>query len=295
MPHGGSPCFSRTGNNFMTRPLYDQAQQVFQSIKETATIVLFLDFDGTLVPFANTPQDVILSRKVRALLKKLADHSRCRLIIITGRTRGEIKDFIDLKGVTYAAVHGMYIEFSSGEIFQWKDHAQAKGALKEIRDKAQDILSREPGVLIEDKGLTVALHYRMVPQQRKTTVIEQFTNIVDRANSKHVLHKLKGSDVLEVRPNGWNKGKAVETILHRMDATTDFLTIYVGDDTTDEDAFRVLSDKGITIVVRNGIERTTHATYFLETPADVHCFLGDLLHFLNIGRSTQTTYLHREC
>ena len=114
----------------MASYLYEKASEVFQGIKEASAIALFLDFDGTLVPYENSPTEVYLPQKIRSLLKKLAEHSRCRLAVITGRTLAEIKHLVDIKGLTYAAVHGWEIEFSSGEIFQWNGYNQTKKTME---------------------------------------------------------------------------------------------------------------------------------------------------------------------
>lgn len=261
----------------MDNNLYDQASEVFQAIKETSTIALFLDFDGTLIPFANSPADVHIPQKVRTLLKKLAEHPQCRLAIITGRTLEEIKQLVAIKGLTYAAVHGWEIEFSSGEMFQWNGYNQTKEAMDAIKAKAENIFAGEQGVILEDKGVTMALHYRMVPQEKSKIIIDDFTRLVDEMNTNSCFQILQGSKVLEVRPRGWDKGKAVSVILESMETISGILPIYIGDDTTDEDAFRMLLGKGITIVVLNGRKRSTHATYSLETPSEVHRFLADVL------------------
>jgi len=121
--------------------------------------------------------------------------------------------------------------------------------------------------------LTLAFHYRMVEKEKSQEMIDKFLNLVNKVGNPNSIDVLHGSKVVEIRPKGWNKGKAVELILKKVSKNKNFLPIYIGDDTTDEDAFNSIGNKGITIFVENDEERSTSAQYSLKNPNEVLDFL----------------------
>ncbi len=235
-------------------------------------IFLFLDYDGTLVSFKNKPDEVKTPGKVKNTLENFSDNPNCKLVIITGRTLDEIKKLVNIKNIVYAAVHGLKIKYPDGNEFVWKKAEKNKSVLKQIKKQTNEEFRDEKNVFIEDKKLTLAFHYRKLAEEKTSFFVEKFVSIVKKYDQNNELDVLKGSKVVEVRPRGWDKGKAVETIIENFD-NKNFLSVYLGDDTTDEDAFRFLKNKGLTVFVSNNSDDETYADFFLKNPDDVYRFL----------------------
>lgn len=286
MPTGGSKTFSENGKKSMPKYLFDELNVILELIKESDCILLFLDYDGTLVSFRSRPKDVKTPEHVKQALTYLCKKQEFSIFIITGRSLGEIKNLVDIRGINYAALHGLIIEFSDGTKKYWNPPQSDLILIENIIKDAQIYFKNESGVLIEDKNYSVAFHYRMVPKDRKDELIELFLNLVRKIDTSEKLDLLRGAEVIEVRPNNWNKGKAVEFILEKFISNYKVLPIYIGDDKTDEDAFHYLTNKGITIYVKNENCRETEASYWVDNPQKVLEFLKSI-YTVSLEKNTQ--------
>lgn len=260
----------------MTEHIYNHLNIIYYKIDKADKIYLFLDYDGTLVYFKNRPKDVITPDKVKTILHNLSQNPKFNIFIISGRTLHEIKQLIDIKGLSFAALHGLQIELSSGKSFFWKEVKNLRPTLEKLKEILLYKFKDEKGLFIEDKELTLALHYRLLPKEKTKDVIENFSNIFKKINNNNTLEVIYGAKVIEARPKGWHKGKAVELILKNISENINFLPIYIGDDITDEDAFKQLGKKGITIYVTNGSKSPTAARYYLKNPDEVINFIQSL-------------------
>lgn len=235
-------------------------------------ILLMLDFDGTLAPIGKSPKEVVLGPEARKVLQEILKNSQVRLSIISGRSLADIKKRVGLEGVYYAGCHGLEME---GPDFRYL-HPGAKAARPGIRSIARDLrlrLSALPGIAIEDKGLTIAVHFRQAgvsaARLAKKTV-EQLA----RGHCKKI-GIMPGRKVLEIMPRvPGGKGLAVRRLLRLFDHRKPF-PVYVGDDLTDEEAFRAIKGRGLSILVENR-ERSseTFADYRLSSIAHVREFLN---------------------
>jgi trehalose-phosphatase len=234
-------------------------------------LFIFLDFDGTLAPIARTPDKAILPRKAKELLKRLRDNPRLKLTIISGRSIEDIKNKIGLKGVIYSGNHGLEIE---GPKINFK-HVVPSGyrmIIEHIKNNLEQKISPFDGAFVEDKGLSLSLHYRLVDKNKISALKTIFR---EETVSHLVRNKIKikpGKMVLEVRPPvEWNKGKVVLWLLSRQLSAlkkNDVLPVYIGDDETDEDAFKALKNKGLTIFV--GQNKSSGANYYLKDQGEVN-------------------------
>lgn len=260
----------------MPEYLFDHTQEIFESIEQADETVLFLDYDGTLVSFKDKPTEVITPAKVRTVLKKLIQIPTFTVFIVSGRTLHEIKNLLDIEGLSFAALHGLQIELSDGKSFSWKTAERAKPFLEKIKEKALYEFKNEKGIYIEDKEFTLAFHYRLLPEKKIKEATEKFIKTVEKIDKENMLEIIRGSKVVEARPKGWHKGKATEHILNNIGYTNIF-PVYIGDDTTDEDAFRYIGNHGLTIFVSNNSKKSSSAQYWLKNPDDVLLFLESLL------------------
>jgi len=235
--------------------------------------VLFLDYDGTLTPIVSRPELAVLSDERRALLKRVA--ARIPTAIISGRGRRDVKDLVGIPELAYAGSHGFDILGPDGTSV---DHAVADWIEPLISRTAAELkpkLESIDGVVIEEKGFSLAVHYRLADE----TLVPKVEAAVDAAVSMDGrLKKASGKRVFELRPDvDWDKGKALLFLLEALDLDrSDVVPIYIGDDVTDEDAFGVLEGWGVGILVSE-VPRTTKAAYWMQAPWEVYAFLGRLI------------------
>ncbi len=241
-------------------------------------VLLFLDYDGTLVKFKKRPEFAVPTRRVIRLLEKLKGNNSVSVTIITGRPLDQIRDMAGVPGINYSASHGQQMRMADGDTFEWEKARKAGPLIKRIKSAAEKELHGISGILIEDKKTSLAVHYRKVGRKDVPGIKSSVTKLFKKLNSGGILGMIEGSDVMEIRPRGWDKGKAVKMIMKRYRPSA---VIYIGDDTTDEDAFRALRSNvhAITIWVRNGSKRQTYACYSLKDPEEVLGFLDWLSSF----------------
>jgi len=238
-------------------------------------ILLFLDFDGTLSPIAKKPTEASLPEKTKKTLIELSKSKKCKLVIISGRALKDIKKKVNVRGIIYAGNHGLQIE-GPGIKLDKGVSAGYKNILKKIRNELAKRITRIKGAFMEDKGLSLSLHYRMVREKEISLIKYIFREVTGRYSSKNFFKVENGKKLLEIRPNvNWDKGKAVLWLLSKRQfifKDDKMLPIYIGDDVTDEDAFRVLKNKGISVFVGSP-DKKSQAKYYLKSPEEVTCFL----------------------
>ncbi|MDD5383018.1 MAG: trehalose-phosphatase [Candidatus Margulisbacteria bacterium] len=229
--------------------------------------LLLLDYDGTLTPIKKHPKLARLSPNRKILLRKLARHPEIRMAIISGRKLADIKKMVGIPGLIYVGNHGFEID-AGGKYWLYPAAKKFIARLKTVKAALKKNI-RYRGVFIEDKGLTLSVHYRLLSEKVFSAFKALFTRTVKSWGK--TIKLTHGKKVFEIRPPiNWNKGKAIKWIIKRLKLKK-HLPIYIGDDRTDEDAFRALKKKGITILV--GKNRKTAAIFTLNDINDVYKFL----------------------
>jgi trehalose-phosphatase len=235
------------------------------------SLVIFLDYDGTLTPIVSRPDQAVLMDSVRAILRKLA--AKMPVAILSGRELKDVRKRVGIDGIVYAGSHGFDIAGPRGlHRQQAREFLPALDlAEKELREKLAGIA----GALIERKCFSIATHYRNVNETEVPRIEGAVSEIIERHRK---LRSIDGKKVYELLPNiEWDKGKAVLWLLEKLDVERpNALPIYIGDDRTDEDAFRALEQRGIGILVREQ-PRSTAASYSLQNPTEVERFLRKLV------------------
>jgi alpha,alpha-trehalose-phosphate synthase [UDP-forming]/trehalose-phosphatase len=222
-------------------------------------VFLFLDYDGTLTPIVNRPENAFLSERMHAILMKLNEN--IPIAIISGRSINDIKQRINIEKMIYAGNHGAEIWDGKKMVIGQQLSIKKKMLGKVIRE-LKTSLSFIDGTVIEDKGITASIHYRLVKVKDLGSVFNIFWAIIDRYEKLFTI--TSGKKVFEIRPRGiWNKGDAVNWIVETFGQ--DRYPIYIGDDTTDEDAFKVIKGKGAGI----SIGTTMEADYYLKNQKEV--------------------------
>jgi trehalose-phosphatase len=202
-------------------------------------------------------------------LEKLRDLSGIYLAIISGRSIEDVREKVGVSGITYVGNHGLEIENPAGRHKKMLA-SDRREELQRITQNLQDSLKKIPGILFEDKGPILSVHYRNVPQKFFTQVPQIVEAELQQWRKRWKM--ASGKKVSEIRPNiNFNKGKAVKEILKAF-PSQQLLPIYLGDDHTDEDAFRVLKGQGISVFIGMG-KLSSEADFFLKSPDEVQEFL----------------------
>jgi trehalose-phosphatase len=243
--------------------------------------MLLTDFDGTLTPIVERPELAVLSPGVRRLLRALAQCRGVKAGIVSGRALGDLKNRVGIRGLVYAGNHGLEID-GPGVRYVSPVAEELRPVLRAIHYVLGQTLSSVKGILLEDKGLSLSIHYRQVDRRRSSEVEHIVRHVVGTAEATGKARMTSGKKVYEVRPAvDWNKGKAVRLLMKRYGKggrRSGLVPIYLGDDATDEDAFRVVEayGDGVTVFVGEPTSNTA-ARYFLESPEEVARFLETLL------------------
>ncbi|CAK9138437.1 unnamed protein product [Ilex paraguariensis] len=220
-------------------------------------IVVFLDYDGTLSPIVNDPDRAFMSTQMRLAVREVARHFPTA--IISGRSRDKVYEFVKLDEVYYAGSHGMDI---MGPPLQLKSY-DGKYQNKALDTKGNEFTIFQPA---QDFLPAIKKDYGTL-EERIQSILTKFPRF----------HMTRGKKVLEIRPSiEWNKGHALEYLLDTLGFanSTNVLPLYIGDDRTDEDAFKVLRKRGEGYpIIVSSTPRDTMASYSLRDPSEVFSFL----------------------
>lgn len=250
----------------MCHCLFQHSTSVAAYLRAADRISLFLDYDGTLVPFVQNPAEAQLDEQTRETLARISSKSRVAVTVISGRSLADIHARINLAGLIYAGNHGLEI-CGGGLLFIEPTAAARKEELAQLSRRLAADLRGIEGAVVEYKGLTTTIHYRQAAVREIGKIENTVESAVERTPESFCTASSKMA--IEVVPRtGWHKGKAAAWINQRLGGKP--LSLFMGDDETDEDAFRALPD-GIT--VRVGGCTGTAARYCVADPSAVHEFL----------------------
>ncbi len=257
--------------------LFDQWDQIKKKLTNKH-LFLFFDYDGTLTPIVKTPQQAVISKKVKGLLKELLRKPGLALAIISGRQLKDIKNIVGLKDIIYAGNHGLEIQGPKIK-FESQVSPRIKSVIHNIYEKMVASFSGIKGVLLEDKGLTISVHYRLVNNKDMQGFLSLFSQITGPFTVNNSIKINEGKKVYEIRPMvAWDKGKTVLWLLARQQflvGEDKVFPVYFGDDLTDEDVFKVLKNKGLTVFV--GQPGISKALYYVKSTAGVTQFMKQVL------------------
>lgn len=280
---------------------YPSALTSFEQITNYAKgkrIALFLDYDGTLSPIVDNPDCAFMSDNMRAAVKKVAEYFPTA--IISGRSRDKVHEFVGLTELYYAGSHGMDIigpvrqsvsdnhpnciirstdkQKQGKEVNLFQPAAEFLPMINEVFRSLVETTKDIKGAKVENNKFCVSVHYRNVDDKSWDLVGQCVHDVLKGYPRLRLTH---GRKVLEVRPViNWDKGKAVTFLLESLGLANcdDVLPIYIGDDRTDEDAFKVLREgnKGYGILVSSA-PKESNAIYSLRDPSEVMEFLKSLV------------------
>ncbi|KAF9667390.1 hypothetical protein SADUNF_Sadunf15G0018100 [Salix dunnii] len=253
-------------------------------------IVVFLDYDGTLSPIVNDPDSAFMSDEMRAAVKEVAKYFPTA--IISGRSRDKVKGFVQLNNIYYAGSHGMDIMAPARPVRSSDGNCRTVSldrkdndvvfqpaqkflpAIQKMSKELKESIIKIPGARVENNIFCVSVHFRQVREEDCGTLEEKVKSILEHYSDFRLGW---GKKVMEIRPSiEWDKGNALEYLLDTLGLgnCTDVLPVYIGDDRTDEDAFKVIQKRGqgYPIVVTSS-PKDTKASYSLYDPSEVLAFL----------------------
>lgn len=227
--------------------------------------VFFFDYDGTLTPIVERPELAVMSQDMRGVLQGVV--KKFTTAVVSGRFREVVENFVKIEGIFYAGSHGFDIKGPKFSLIQ-PEAEKTIPLIAKITEELHKNLDSIEGLLVEEKKFSVAVHYRLVDEQQYLSTIKSFVEGIVKANPS--LRLMHGKKVFEILPAiDWNKGKAIRWIMQALNLNWEqHSVIYIGDDTTDEDAFRTVRTRGTGILVSEE-EKASCADFKLATPSEV--------------------------
>jgi trehalose 6-phosphate synthase/phosphatase len=256
------------------RRLRDELRQsLIDAFHDAKRRLLLLDYDGTLVRFASTPEAARPDDELISILNELQETPQNHVVVISGRDADTLERWLGTTGIDLVAEHGArYRKNSQGRwneaeeitVGNWKD---------ELRPVFDVFVDRTPGALLEEKSHALVWHYRRAEPGLGSQRAAELTETLEGYVANTSLHILQGHKVVEVKPSMVSKGRAAQPWLHEKPAY-DFV-FAVGDDITDEALFEALPDDGWSVKV--GIPERSSAHFFVSDVREVRQLLKDLI------------------
>ena len=241
--------------------------RVSRQIGSADHVLLLSDYDGTLAPIAERPELAILPPRTRNALIVLSRKRTFSVGIVSGRGLADVAAMVHIPEIIHAGNHGMEIR-GPGLDFVHPEAAALIPVLSEIQDRLRAELGDVDGVIVEGKGLTLSVHYRLTPESARDGIFAAFETVLAEGTAPEVFRVTRGKEVLEVRPDvSWDKGRAISKIAEACPPGA--IPIFFGDDLTDEDGFAAVHElKGISVFVGSP-RQPTRALYRVDSPKEV--------------------------
>jgi trehalose 6-phosphate phosphatase len=228
-------------------------------------VAILLDVDGTILDLAATPGEVSVPPSLRQTLQRLWDRTSGALAFVSGRRVRDIDEIFAPLRLPAVGGHGAeFRALASGK----PEHSPRPLLDPDLRHRLAEIATAHPGILVEDKGYSVALHYRLAPEMESFVLKTAAAVCADSLQMPVEL--LPGKSMVEVKEVGFNKASGVRKLM-KIAPFAHRRPIFFGDDTTDEDVFAIMPEYG-GIAVAVGEKFSGHANH-MDRPADVRCWL----------------------
>ena len=237
---------------------------------------LYLDYDGTLAPFAPTPDDVLPNDDVIRLISQLADSPNVRVSIVSGRRLGHIRKLLPINGILLAGTYGVEMQLPDGSEVHQIEYDSIRPTLDSLKPRWQELIESKKGFYLEDKGWALAIHARRAEEEEGLQVLGSAEKMLTQEVLGEHLQKIYSYRFLEIGPHNADKGHALQYLFDNFhwEGT---IPIYIGDDDKDEEAFQVINQhNGYSILVSKE-PRETKAGYILDSSVEVHQWLKEAL------------------
>ncbi|HEU4563556.1 MAG TPA: trehalose-phosphatase [Gemmatimonadaceae bacterium] len=261
----------------MTLPLLPVSPETARRLSGTP-LVIMLDVDGTLAPIASRPEDAQVPVETRRVVAALAACEGVSVVLVSGRAAADARRMVSVANVWVIGNHGFEVSGPDGETVVDPQLEPYRALIARAARRLAPRVAPLPGVILEDKTWTLTVHYRL----SDSAVVPRLREVIEEAVAPLGLRVTDGKKVFEVRPPARvDKGTAVILLGREIGALDEGSSLlFVGDDRTDEDAFRAIRrNKGsaVTARVRGDGGETTAAEFAVRDPAEVRSFLEWLL------------------
>ena len=244
-------------------------RKIISAYKKAKKRIIFLDYDGTLVPFAPTPSEAKPDREIRNIIRKLSSDPKNTVVIVSGREKKDLDKWFSKYSVGMVAEHGVWIKEVGKD---WRLVEEINNSWKNVvRPILEYYTRRTPGSLIEEKEYTIAWHYRRCESVLGEVRARELKEVLLQITANTPLGIVEGKKVIEIRHVGINKGRAAREFLSRK--KWDFV-MAIGDDHTDEDLYDAMPPEAYTIKVGYG---QTRAKYNIKDVSNVRKLLKELI------------------
>lgn len=296
-PSPSVPSLTRPPAPSSTQTHHPNAIERFERFRAAASgklLTVFLDYDGTISPIVNKPDEAFMSDEMRAAVQRVA--SLYPTAIISGRSREKVYDFVRLPELYYAGSHGLDIVAPSAEGSQRDLHQPAPWApevMDAVYKECVAAIADIPGASVDHNKFCVSVHYRNCEAKEDWGRVKA---VVDAcvASDPSRLKQAEGRKVFEVKPRvAWDKGKALSYLLSQLGlegkyADGEVMSLYFGDDHTDEDAFHELrgfpEGAGCGVIV-SSVPKPSNAVFSVRDPAEVLVFLNSIADLAERGET----------
>ncbi|XP_057671378.1 uncharacterized protein LOC130903244 [Diorhabda carinulata] len=246
----------------------DLEEYVTKYLEGCTNLSLLLDYDGTLTPIVDHPDLAKIPPETKDILEKLSKIPEIFVAIISGRAVDNVKSMVGLDIITYAGNHGLEVLYPDGSRYNHQLPSNFDDKLKELIAKLEEKVVRD-GAWIENKGSTITFHYRSTPEPLKETIRQEAEKIIQEFNFKIG----KAHMAIEVRPKvEWNKGSIALLLLEKkygQNWNKETKVIFIGDDTTDEDAMKALKGNAATFRIAKCDTMKTYAERIIASTDNV--------------------------
>jgi len=241
---------------------------ITKEFKKAKNPIIFLDYDGTLMPFNENPEDCAPDAELSQILHQLA--VKAKLVVISGRKAATLEEWLDEFNIDLIAEHGIKTK-RAGAKWEVNGDLQEDSWKNEARDILEFYIQRTPGSFLEEKEHTLVWHYRKVEKGLGALRSSELSSHLKHFMTNKGLDVIEGDHVVEVKPSVINKGKAAVERL--KGEKTDFVMAF-GDDRTDEDTFEALPKSSLTVKVGSGF---SYAKYAVENNEEVRALLQNFV------------------
>lgn len=261
--------------------LFSERSKIIKHFAKSGVCLLMLDFDGTLSNIAMSPAKAFINKKVKKNLKKLSNYKNLHIAIISGRSLPDIKNKVGVKGLAYAGNHGQEWEIKE-KTFAAQIPKSYKNAISTFKNKLKEVIKGYKGAFFEYKGIGIAVHYRQLEKEAH----KKFKDIVNSILYPFIHNKsltiVNGKKVIDIRPmSKLNKGSFAIYYLNLLAKKNIKPTVmYIGDDATDEDAFKALKRH---ITVRVGKKYNSAARYYIQDVKETAVILQNVADYMQKG------------
>lgn len=249
--------------------------EIPHKLVEAEKLIVFLDYDGTLAEFADTPDIILPQQEVIRRVQLLADDPQCHVIILSGRRLSHVLELLPVKGIWHAGTYGIEISTPAGDRIQRLPFNQLRPVLDRLRPKWEQLLFGRNGFYLEDKGWSLAVHARFAEAVEAEAVMQEAHQMGARAAAQGPFQLLGGDRFLEIAPESASKAKTVEYFLSFPEYAGS-LPLYLGDDDKDEAAYPAVQALG-GVAIKVGDRGESVANLQLANPQEARLWLDGLI------------------